>query len=103
MFLILGRHSTMLFRMTKSEITLDALVGLHSLDPVDVGSQQIERYGSQEDCNTISFRLDGIVYTAIEDPSDGYRSSMDNIFVDNREMKNVFPSIQVMAKKKGKR
>ena len=86
----------------ENTIELDSLVGLHSLDAVDEGSEKVKGYewSDEEECNTISFRLDGKVYTAIEDPSDGYRSSMDSFVVDAREMKNVFAPIQVMAKKK---
>lgn len=88
--------------MTETTVDLDVLVGLHKLDAVDEASEKVKRYewSDEEDCNTISFRLDGVVYTAVEDPSDGYRSSMDKLFVDSREMNNVFPSVQVMAKRK---
>ena len=36
---------------------------------------------SNEPSNSIVFKLDGAVYAAVEDPSDGYRSSLDRILV----------------------
>ena len=44
---------------------------------------------------------DGVVYTAVEDPSDGYRSSMEKLFVSpNDDVRNVFPPCRVLARKK---
>lgn len=83
-------------------IDMDSLVGEHVLDGVDTFSESIKQYGNQfEDCSIIRFRLDGIIYTATEDPSDGYRSSLGTLFVSASEpMKNVFPAIRVLARKK---
>ena len=84
------------------QIDLDTLVGEHTLDAVDTFTESIKQYGDHfEDCGVIRFRLDGIVYTATEDPSDGYRSSMDKLFVSPDEpMRNVFPAVRVLARKK---
>jgi len=83
-------------------VELDTLVGEHVLDAVDTLSERVKQYGdSFEDCEVIRFRLDGIVYTAIENPDDGYRSSMERLFVSPDEpMRNVFPPIRVLARKK---
>jgi hypothetical protein len=83
-------------------ISLDTLVGEHTLDAVDTFSESIKQYGSRfEDCSIIRFRLDGKVYTATEDPDDGYRSSLGTLFVSADEpMTNVFPEIRVTARKK---
>jgi hypothetical protein len=48
-------------------------------------------------CNYISFVLDGKKYTAVEDPSDGYRSCMDRLIVGKGKLKNTFPDTQVLA------
>lgn len=82
-------------------VELDSLVGEHELDAVDTYSERIKQYGSHfEDCNIIRFRLDGKAYTAIENPDDGYRSSMESLFVsDNEPMKNIFPPIRVVGRK----
>jgi hypothetical protein len=85
------------------QVDLDSLVGEHVLDAVDTFSENIKReYGDYyEDCEIIRFRIDGKVYTATEDPSDGYRSCMGALFVSETEpMRNVFPPIRVLAKKK---
>jgi hypothetical protein len=53
------------------------------------------------DANFISFRLDGAVYTAVENPDDGYRSMMDRLFVTlDIKMKNVFPAVKVVGLKR---
>lgn len=84
-----------------STVTLDSLVGEHILDGVDLSSERVRMYDDKyEDASVIRFRLDGIVFTAIEDPSDGYRSSMDKIFYETCELSNTFPPIRVLARKK---
>jgi Holliday junction resolvasome RuvABC endonuclease subunit len=85
-----------------STLTLDDLVGEHFLDGVDGYVEKVKIYGSQfEDSSVIRFRLDGVVYVAFENPSDGYRSSMDRLVVSpSREMTNTFPAIRVVARKK---
>jgi hypothetical protein len=83
------------------QVELDSLVGEHVLDAVDLSTQHIKQYGSHfENCEVIRFRLDGVAYTAIENPDDGYRSSMDSLFVSDEPMQNVFPPVRVIAKKK---
>lgn len=86
----------------KETIELESLLGEHVLDAVDMFEEDMKaRYGDYTDhCQIFRFRLDGKVYTAIEDPSDGYRSSMGELFVSDDAMKNVFPPIRVVAKKK---
>ena len=78
------------------------IVGKHLFDAVDMFDTQIELYeGAEyfEDANACRFRLDGIVYEAVEDPDDGYRSMMrDFKIVENAKMKNVFPAVEVLVK-----
>lgn len=84
-----------------STVTLDSLVGEHDLDGVDLSNERVKTYGEHyEDASVIRFRLDGIVFTAIEAPSDGYRSSMDKIFAETCELNNTFPAVRVLARKK---
>lgn len=71
--------------------TIEDFVGEHVLDAVDNESN----FG---DANSISFRLDGVVYTAIEDSEDGYRSCLKEIIVEDREMKNTFKPVKVVGK-----
>ena len=73
---------------------LKELVGEHMLDAVDFSDEQVKTWGDQfEACQVMRFRLDGKVYVAVEDPSDGYRSCMNDLAVaDDATMKNTFLS-----------
>jgi len=89
--------------MTTNEVELDSLVGEHILDAVDISVDSVkDTYGDYfVDCELVRFRIDGNVYTAIEDPSDGYRSSLRSLIISpNDEMRNVFPAVRVLARKK---
>ena len=80
-------------------ITLDSLVGEHFLDAVDMETTQVKKWGdSFYNAEVIRFRLDGKVYNAVDDPSDGYRSNLEKIFVSSDEMKNVFSPVKVLAR-----
>ncbi len=78
------------------EIELESLVGRHILDAVDFDVIQKAR-PYDEDARTMTFRLDGITYTATEDPSDGYRSAMEHLEAEPVEMKNVFAPCNVLC------
>lgn len=81
---------------------LNELVGEHELSGVDTSTESVkEEWGDGfENCQAIRFRLDGITYMAIEDPDDGYRSSMGEIKPSGVEMKNVFPPVKVLCRMK---
>ena len=84
-------------------VDLDSLIGLHVLDAVDTDRTKVKKWSDYfENANMIRFRLDGKVYTAVEDPRDGYRSSMEKLFVSEDPMKNTFPECKVFARKKGR-
>ena len=87
--------------MTDS-VELESLVGEHVLDGADLFAKDVKStWGDQfEHCEMIRFRLDGKVYTGIEDPDDGYRSSLRGLFVSDDAVKNVFPPVRVLAKMK---
>ena len=77
---------------------LKDLVGEHLLDAVDFSNEQIPRGSYFEACQVMRFRLDGVVYTVIENPGDGYRSSMEEILVsEGVEMRNVFEPLRVVG------
>lgn len=83
------------------EVALQSLVGEHMLDGVDESTIQVKMWewsDGMEDANVIRFRLDGKVYTAVEDPSDGYRSMMKSLFVSEDTMKNTFPPVKVVGR-----
>lgn len=80
-------------------IELKDLQGKHVLDAVDFGKiPNTVEYALDPDSCAVSFRLDGVVYTATEDPSDGYRSRLRDIFVDDTPMTNVFPGVPVIGR-----
>lgn len=83
-------------------VELESLIGEHMLDGVDTFIERVATYGSHfEDASAIRFRIDGVTYTAIENPDDGYRSSLERLFVSaDTAMQNVFPPIKVLARKK---
>lgn len=76
---------------------LKDLIGLHELSGVDTGVVPADKdVYPYEDSETFSFVLDGKTYTAVQDPSDGYRSSMADI-AEGGEVKNTFAPQKVMA------
>lgn len=82
-------------------ITLDNLVGEHVLTGVDFGSVTFtEGYHEGETADTCVFELDDEVYTATEDPSDGYRSSMESITKGGATVSNRFPPCRVVGSMK---
>lgn len=78
---------------------LKDLVGEHILDAADFSTEQVKTWGEPfEACQVMRFRLDGKVYTATEDPDDGYRSAMKEITVGDLPMTNVFPPVRVVGR-----
>jgi hypothetical protein len=72
--------------------------GKHFLTGVEFGEiKSNDKWG--DNANTIDFILDGKTFSAVEDPDDGYRSSMEDI-VENRDgviIKNTFSQIEVLG------
>lgn len=83
----------------RTEVELSSLVGEHMLDAVDMETESVERYADCfEDAEVIRFRLDGVTYVGIEDPSDGYRSSLGTLHVSpDAQIKNAFPPVKVLG------
>lgn len=73
------------------------LVGTHVLDAVDFSQEHVGSAGYIEDAESMRFRLDGVVYVAVEDPNDGYRSCLDKIFVGEGPMHNEFQPHKVVC------
>ena len=83
---------------------LKDLVGKYKLDAVDFSEESIKTWGDVfEDCQICRFRLNGVTYLAVEDPNDGYRSSMKELSIDkDAEMRNIFSDIDVVARHRTK-
>lgn len=80
---------------------LKDLIGEHILDAVDFSTEQVKNLWDDFcDSQVIRFRLDGKVFTAIEDPDDGYRSCMKELFVGDWPMSNAFPPVRVLCRHK---
>ena len=79
---------------------LSELVGEHILSGVDMSNEPIKSFWGDyyEDCQVINFILDGITYSAIENPDDGYRSSMEEIKIVDVDVKNVFRGQRVVGR-----
>ena len=79
---------------------LKDLIGEHELSGVDFGTlpPDLQSY-RHEISNTMTFVLDGHAYCVVEDPSDGYRSSMQDISEAPIEsVKNRFEPVRVLAR-----
>ena len=82
----------------EKEITLKSLAGTHTFTGVERGFLKVNKQFSwDQDKNTIRFELDGQVFEAIENPSDGYRSYMDKLVISNKQVRNKIPETQVMC------
>lgn len=81
---------------------LSDLIGLRELSGVDMSSDSVKgEWGDGfENCEIIRFVLDGDIYMAIEDPSDGYRSRMREIKKSAEPVKNSFAPVKVMCRMK---
>lgn len=87
--------------MSDQNVELSALVGKHMLSGVDRLSADLPSQWSGEGTyhgETISFTLDGVTYTAREDDSDGYRSSMRDLLVTTAPLQNTFAPEEVVGK-----
>lgn len=87
----------------KPDVELLSLIGEHLLDAADTVTEAIKSTLGDyfEDSEVMRFRLDGIVYTAVSDPDDGYRSSMDRLFISpEAKLLNTFPPVRVFVRKK---
>jgi hypothetical protein len=90
----------MMATLPTDSCTLDDLVGEHVLTGVDFGSVTFtEGWHGGETANTCVFELDDVVYTVTEDPSDGYRSSMESI-AKGGTVTNRFPPCRVVGSMK---
>lgn len=78
-------------------VELKALVGRHVLDGVDRVTLPIDKGWGGGTPDVISFRLDGVTYHALEDPSDGYRSSMESLYTSMVSPLTTFPATTVFG------
>lgn len=79
---------------------LKDLCGEHLLSGVDRENKRVKlEWGNDfEDCQTISFVLDGVTYSAVEDPDDGYRSHRRELLTTNEPVKHTFEPCRVVGR-----
>ena len=81
---------------------LSDLLGYHELSGVQYATLPENEYG--EYSNVMDFILDNKVYSAIDDPDDGYRSCLKEIRQDRisaAEISNQFDAVPVVGKYSG--
>lgn len=79
-------------------ISLTDLVGEFELSGVSRDNAQMSNEWDEnqyEDCQIMSFILNGVTFTAVESPDDGYRSHMRNILVERFFVSNKFQPVKV--------
>jgi len=72
-------------------------VGKHKLSGVDrlFDYRNLDlRFGPTD---VFRFVLDGKTYTAVEDPEDGWRSALQELYISDDPVANQFPPIEVVA------
>jgi len=81
---------------------LKDLVGEKMFSGIDFNTERLANDDEfeAEDCECVNFILDGITYTAIEDPEDGYRSMMKELKQGLGNIKNTFKPVRVLARMK---
>ena len=82
---------------------LKDLVGEHELSGVDSITEEKKEFSFSEcarEVQVIRFVLDGKTYKAIEDPSDGYRSYLEELEVTDEKITNNFPPQKVIGNMK---
>lgn len=77
---------------------LKDLVGEHLLSGVDFFTEKSDDDWRHSDASACRFKLDGVIYCAVEDPSDGYRSCLRELVVrPNDRMENTFFPVRVFG------
>lgn len=78
---------------------LQDLSGYHILSGVDYGQRMVETWKTHvEEASSISFILDDVCYTAVEDPEDSYRSSMKELLIESTSLvMNRFKPVSVFC------
>jgi hypothetical protein len=89
----------------RQNIDLKTLVGEHELSGVDGDTIQVKRWYSgdeTEPAEALRFVLDGVTYEGIESPDDGYRNSMEGLYVTETPVRNAFAPVRVVGRYRDK-
>ena len=77
---------------------LKDLCGTHIFSGVELGKTEYESFGYVEQTNYVKFTLDGTHYYAIENPSDGYRSYMEEMQISENSPEIKIPFVEVLCR-----
>lgn len=84
----------------KDRIDLESLVGPHIITGCECDTTQVLEWGERYvSAGCLRFIMDGQIYEAIENPDDGYRSSLEGLHIadDGVTVANVFDPIEVLG------
>lgn len=84
----------------KDSIDLVTLVGEHILFGCDCSTEQVKDWGEiYVSAGVMRFNMDGKVYEAIENPDDGYRSTLEGLHIPDTGVvvQNMFAPTAVIA------
>lgn len=64
----------------KITVPLEKFIGQHTLTGMSNDSiPEAGEYGQVEECQVVRFTIDGVHFEAVQDPNDGYRSSLREV------------------------
>lgn len=76
---------------------LSDLTGKHWLTGCDSTETTVQDEWGSESADVLNFVLDGVTYSAIENPDDGYRSMLGELKVSDAKLTNMFPACEVIG------
>lgn len=81
-------------------IELENLLGEHELSGAffdSISEPQYTGSTSMQECTVLRFTLDGRHMEAVEDPEDGYRSTLSEVRETDTAPENTFPPVKVIG------
>lgn len=91
---MLNSNSIVKKLLLEQDINLRDIQGEFLLSGVGFGVVHSENVFESDDANTMTIILDDIPFTFVEDPDDGYRSTLDRVFIGGW-VDTTFPPIVV--------
>jgi uncharacterized protein YdcH (DUF465 family) len=84
----------------RDKMKLKELLGKHTLTGVGEWQTEYKELWETIKARAFSFELDNIIYTAIENPDDGYRSMLEELKKGEGKIKTKIPPTEVVCKMK---
>ena len=82
--------------LLEQDILLEDITGWFSLTGVDFTTSRVYNDYTEDDAQIMTLILNDISFSFIEDPDDGYRSTLDKVIVGEfQEVKNTFSPVNV--------